>query len=169
MSGRYRIETLVRQPGRAAFRSGSETLDRYLHRQASQDVRRRVTACFVAIAHEAEVISGYYTLSATSIALTQLSEEQAGRLPHYPHIPAALLGRLAVGLEHQGRGLGGALLIDALRRASDVEMGVYAMLIEAKDAQAQAFYEHYGFIALQQRDARRLMLPMSTAKEVMGQ
>lgn len=165
MSGRFRIEVRTRQHARTDFHSGSDALDGYLQRQMSQDTRRRVTACFVAMDARSDKLAGYYTLSATSITLQSL-EAQAKLLPGYPHVPAALLVRLAVSEQHQGRGLGSALLVDALERALRVEMGVYAMLIEAKDNGAQAFYEHFGFIPLPQRGTRRLMLPMATAKKV---
>jgi GNAT superfamily N-acetyltransferase len=164
VSGRFRIEGLGKRHDRPAFHCGSDALDQYLHRQVSQDVRRRLTACFVAVEIDTEALAGYYTLSATSIALDALPEAQIKRLPSYPHVPAALLGRLAVSEFHQGLGLGGMLLIDALTRTLSVELGVYALLVEAKDAGAEAFYEHYGFIALPGSGARRLMLPMATAK-----
>jgi len=77
-------------------------------------------------------------------------------------VPAALLGRLAVAASAQGKGLGAALLADALLRVARVEMGVYAMLVDAKDDAARRFYEKYGFTLLA-GEARRLALPIATA------
>jgi GNAT superfamily N-acetyltransferase len=81
-------------------------------------------------------------------------------LPHYPVVPAALLGRLAVGVAHQGKGLGGVLLANALLRISRVELGVFALLVDAKDEAAQRFYEHFGFRLLPD-EGRRLCLPIA--------
>ena len=139
----YRIELLGAQD-RSAFVSGSDALDRYLREQAKQDMRRRVASCFVAVDHDG-IVAGYYTIAATSLILDKLSPERAKRLPRYPSIPAVLLGRLAVAQAHQGKRLGGALVADALLRATRAEVMAYAMVVDAKDEQAVRFYEHLGF------------------------
>ena len=84
------------------------------------------------------------------------------KLPRYPVVPAALLGRLAVARSHQGRGLGGVLLADALKRSARAELGVFAMVVDAKDEAARRFYEHHGFTVLPGA-SRRLFLPIDTA------
>ena len=150
----YRIALLGAQD-RSAFVSGSDALDRYLREQAKQDMRRRVASCFVAVDNDG-VIAGYYTIAATSLILDTLSAEHIKRLPRYPSIPAVLLGRLAVALAHQGKRLGGALVADALLRATRAEVMAYAMVVDAKDAQAARFYEHLGFERLGD-DRRRLI------------
>ena len=139
----YRIELLGKHT-RSEFACGSVELDTYLQTRATQDMRRRVASCFVAL-DENDAIAGYYTLAATSLAFGQLSDKRARRLPRYPTIPAVLLGRLAVGLPHQGRRLGGALVADALLRASRSEVMAYAMVVDAKDQSAARFYAHLGF------------------------
>ena len=139
----YRIE-LLDAHDRSAFVSGSDALDRYLREQAKQDMRRRVASCFVAVDNDG-IIAGYYTIAATSLILDKLSPERAKRLPRYPSIPAVLLGRLAVAQAHQGKRLGGALVADALLRATRAEVMAYAMVVDAKDEQAANFYEHLGF------------------------
>ena len=133
---------------RAAFSCGVPALDRYLKEQAVQDVRNRVAAVFV-LAEQDRVI-GYYTLSAISVHPTVLPDSLRKRLPHYEHLPAILLGRLAVDVQHRGQGLGGFLLIDALRRAFRLhqELGAIAVIVDAKDDTARAFYEHYEFLPL---------------------
>ena len=150
----YRIALLGAQD-RSAFVSGSDALDRYLREQAKQDMRRRVASCFVAVDNDG-VIAGYYTIAATSLILDKLSAEHIKRLPRYPSIPAVLLGRLAVAQAHQGKRLGGALVADALLRATRAEVMAYAMVVDAKDAQAARFYEHLGFERLGD-DRRRLI------------
>lgn len=161
-SSKFRIEALSSDYDRSSFASGSEPLDRYLREQASQDIKRRVATCFVAIPAGGEQIAGYYTLTATSVALGAVSGESAKKLPRYPVVPAALLGRLAVAKEWQGKRLGSSLLADALLRVARTELGVFAMLVDAKDEDARKFYEHFGFTLLVGHD-RRLMLPIATA------
>lgn len=162
MTQTYRIEPLSDDHDRSGFTSGSAALDRYFRAQVSQDVRRRIATCFVAVGREIDAIAGYYTLTATSIALSALSPAVVKKLPRYPVVPAALLGRLAEAQSHQGRGLGGVLLADALKRSARAELGVFAMVVDAKDEAAQKFYEHHGFTPLP-GETRRLYLPISEA------
>ncbi|MDR2092501.1 MAG: GNAT family N-acetyltransferase [Azoarcus sp.] len=71
----------------------------------------------------------------------------ARKLPRYSTVPAIRMGRLAVDKAFKGKGLGGALLADALDRAARSEIATFALVVDAKDAQAAAFYQHYGFTA----------------------
>lgn len=162
MSETFRIEPLNDEHDRTGFLSGSAALDRYFQTQASQDVRRRIATCFVAVSYDSGQVAGYYTLSATSIALDTLSPQLTKKLPRYPVVPAALLGRLAVARTRQGLGLGGVLLADALKRSARAEMGVFAMIVDAENEAAQRFYEHHGFTLLP-GPSRRLFLPIDTA------
>lgn len=162
MDETFRIEPLGEEHDRTGFDSGSPTLDRYFLTQASQDLRRHIATCFVAGSHDTDEIAGYYTLAATSIALTDLSAAIVKKLPRYPVVPAVLLGRLAIARSYQGQGLGGVLLADALKRSARTEMGVFAMVVDAKDEAAQRFYEHYGFTLLP-GESRRLFLPIDAA------
>ena len=162
MSETFRIEPLTDEHHRTGFVSGSAVLDRYFQTQASQDVRRRIATCFVAVRYDSGQIAGYYTLSATSIALDTLSPQLTKKLPRYPVVPAALLGRLAVARTQQGLGLGGVLLADALKRSARTEMGVFAMVVDAGNEAAQRFYEHHGFTLLHGASGR-LFLPIDTA------
>jgi GNAT superfamily N-acetyltransferase len=162
VTDQFRIEPLSGGHDRAQFSSGSDPLDRYFREQASQDIKRRVAACFVAVSVETGHVAGFYTLTAASIALGDLSPDMARKLPRYSVVPAALLGRMAVARSHQGKGLGGVLVANAVLRAARAEMGVFAMLVDAKDESAQRFYEHYGFMLLPGA-GRRLCLPISIA------
>jgi GNAT superfamily N-acetyltransferase len=162
----FRIEPLSSAHDLSRFVSGSVPLDRYLREQASQDIKRRIVACLVAVDNESQDIVGFYTLTAMSVALDALAPEIARKLPRYPLVPAALLGRLAVAATSQGKGLGAALLADAFLRVARVEIGVFAMLVDAKDDAAQRFYEQYGFTLLA-AEQRRLVLPITTALRAM--
>jgi GNAT superfamily N-acetyltransferase len=158
----FRIEPLSRDQDRPGFVSGSDALDRYFREQASQDIKRRIATCFVAVSVTAREVAGYYTLTAASVALDALAPEIAKRLPRHPVVPAVLLGRLAVARHYQGQGLGGIFLADALTRTARAELGVFAMVVDAKDETAQHFYEHYGFTLLP-GEMRRLCLPIAAA------
>jgi GNAT superfamily N-acetyltransferase len=158
---RFRVALLEGELDRSAFSSGTPPLDRYLREQATQDMRRRVAACFVAM--DAKAIAGYYTLASASILLSDLPASAAKKLPRYPTVPAVRMGRLAVDQAYKGQGLGGALLADALDRSLRSEIAAYALLVDAKDAHAVAFYTHHGFIALPDSPLS-LFLPLATAK-----
>lgn len=161
-SAPFRLAPLNATHDRATFNSGAESLDRYLREQVTQDVRRRVAACFVALADE-QRIAGYYTLASASLLLADLPASTGKKLPRYPTVPAVRLGRLAVDLAFKGKGLGGALLADALDRAVRSEIAAYALMVDAKDGTAAAFYHHHGFIALPD-SPRTLFLPLTTVQ-----
>ena len=132
---------------RTLFRSGSEQLDRYLREQVTQDIRRRVAACFVALEGRERII-GYYTLASAGVPLTSLPPERRKKLPRYLSVPTVRMGRLAVDQAFQGIGLGGALLADAIDRTMRSGIAAYALIVDAKCDDAAAFYRHHGFIAL---------------------
>lgn len=161
MTARFRIEALAPEHDRAGFSCGSDALDRYLQVQASQDMRRRTSACYVALDVHSGTIAGYYTLAAGSVPLTDLSEAMAKKLPRYPLVPVARLGRLAVSTAFQGQQLGAALLWDAGLRAMQSGMGVFALVVDAKDETAAAFYKHHGF-AVFSSNPLTFVLPVAT-------
>ncbi len=157
----FLLMPLEAEHDRAAFRSDSEPLNRYLREQVTQDIRRRVAACFVALA-DRHRIAGYYTLASASLLLADLPASVGKKLPRYPTVPAVRMGRLAVDHAFKRRGLGGALLADALDRAARSEIAAFALMADAKDEAAAAFYLHHGFIALPDSPLT-LFLPLATA------
>jgi ribosomal protein S18 acetylase RimI-like enzyme len=158
--GAFLIEVLGPGHERTKFASGVEALDRYFREQVTQDVRRRATACYVAVDVATASVAGYYTLAAANVALSDLPAQLAKRLPRYPAVPVARLGRLAVAQAYQGRQLGGSLLWDAVMRALRSEIAVVALVVDAKDEQAVSFYRHFGFVSFGSL-ARRLVLPLT--------
>jgi len=156
----FLIEALSPDHARAEFSSGVEALDRYFREQVTQDVRRRATACYVALDVATAKVAGYYTLAAAGVALADLPEQLARRLPRYPSVPVARLGRLAVDQAYRGRRLGGGLLWDAAMRAVRSEIAVYALVVDAKDDQAVRFYRHHGFATFGSLP-RQLVLPLA--------
>jgi GNAT superfamily N-acetyltransferase len=156
----YQIVPLVAEHNRADFRCGSEPLEQYLRERANQDFKRYVATPFVLYDLETERIAGYYTLAATGIQFEDLPETMRKKLPRYPLVPAILMGRLAVDERYQGQGLGSFLLVDALRRSLMNEIVAAAVIVDAKDKTAQAFYEYHGFVSLDQQPLR-LFIPMT--------
>lgn len=145
-----------------SFGCGKTLLDNYLHRQAKQDVKRKLSACFV-LPDDENNVKGYYTLSSSSIERDLLPEEIVKKLPpSYLDLPVILMGRLAVSQNYQGQGIGEILLIDALKRSYNVsrEIGSMAVIVDPLDKDAIRFYEKYEFIALP--DSAKMFLPMST-------
>ncbi|HEX3952631.1 MAG TPA: GNAT family N-acetyltransferase [Stellaceae bacterium] len=167
MSEAYRFETLAGHHDRAGFSCGVAELDRYFQQQVSQDIRRRVTNCFVAVASESGALAGYYTLASAGIPVVELPSELTRRLPRYPTLPAVRIGRLAVDERFRGRGVGGLLLIDAAARAHRAEQANFAMLVDAKNEAAVAFYRHFGFVPFAD-NPRILFLPLATAARLLG-
>lgn len=147
---------------RSRFDSGTPALDRYLREQVSQDMRRRVAACFVAIDDEQRV-AGYYTLATASVPLVDLPDALRRKLPRYNAVPAIRMGRLAVDAAFKGRGLGGALLVNALGRAAIADIPAVVLVADAKDEQAAAFYRHHGLVALPE-SPMTLILPLASVR-----
>ena len=165
MNGLYHlvIEQLNSSHDKPGFKCGVESLDRYLKRQAGQDVKRHISRVYVAVQVEKpEKIIGYYTLSSLSIELKRLPEDLVKKLPNYP-IPAALIGRLAVDKSAQGNGIGKILLADAIKRTMAIsnEIAIYAMVVDAINDEAKGFYQQFGFKSLD-KEIRRLFLPLKS-------
>ena len=123
---------------------GDVDLDRYFKTQVTQDIRRHVAHCFVAV-NSLGHVAGYYTLAASSVLLADLPQVLAKKLPRYPTVPVARMGRLAVTQSAQQIGLGSALLADALTRVFQADVAAYAMVVDAKHQEAAQFYEKHGF------------------------
>jgi GNAT superfamily N-acetyltransferase len=164
MAMKFSVAALDLASDRSDFESGVAPLDRYFQTQVGQDIKRRITACFVATDQEGQ-IAGYYTLASASVLLADLPEAVAKKLPRYPSVPAVRMGRLAVDHLYQGKGLGAALLADALRRAVTAEIAAYALVVDAKDEDAAKFYAHHGFMALPDQPLFMFM-PLATVKDL---
>ncbi|MBX3567744.1 MAG: GNAT family N-acetyltransferase [Rhizobiaceae bacterium] len=162
MTAGFEVRQLSGQDERRGFDCDVTQLTSYFREQVGQDVRRRFSNCFVAAENASGAIAGYYTLASGSVGLEQLPHDTARRLPRYPEAPVTLLGRLAVDTRFKGKGLGQALLFDALRRTLEAAPASFAMVVDAKDEEAAAFYRKHRFVPLQERSLR-LFLPMSIA------
>jgi len=159
------IAPLGRQHDRGAFTCGQPALDDWFRRRASQAEKRNLARVFVAVDDELGVV-GFYSLSSFALAIEELPDEIARKLPRYDAIPAALIGRLARDQSVRGRGIGELLLADAVRRILDASrtLAVFAIIVDAKDDRAAAFYESFGLRRFPTRPGR-LFLLTSTAAE----
>jgi ribosomal protein S18 acetylase RimI-like enzyme len=143
----------------AAFRCGQSALEDYIRRYASQDVRRNLARVFVATPEsDVQRLAGFFTLSAGSVQCSELPESLARKLPRYP-VPVAFIGRLAVHLDFQGKGLGSILLAEACQKVKQASavLAVAGIVVDAKDEAAAAFYRHFGFIPLPGKSERLLL------------
>ena len=161
MTAGFRVEALGSLHDRNGFASGSAPLDRYFREYVTEDIKRRVTNCFVAIGPAGD-IAGYYTFAASGLPLAELTDEEGRRLPRYSLLPGALIGRLAVDGRFRKQGLGSSMVLDAAARAARSEPAVFALLVEARDDEAIAFYQHFGFRRFASK-ADTLYLPLTTA------
>lgn len=146
---------------RQDFECGVPPLDEYLQRFADQHRRRGISSVFVLTdAAQPERILGYYTLSAAEVDGQRLTEAERKKLPRYP-VPCFRMGRLACREDQRGLGLGKLLLGCAVDRCLKArqQVAAYALIVDAKDDVAAAFYSHFGFKRL--RDAPlTLYLPL---------
>ncbi|MGI8857646.1 MAG: GNAT family N-acetyltransferase [Thermomicrobiales bacterium] len=151
----FAIVRLTAAHDRTDFVSGDEPLDRFIKEQAVQAMRDRACAVFVATAmHDPTHIIGYYTLSPATVSAEGVPDDLRARLPRYPELPAALLGRLAVHEAYAGRGLGSLLVANALRHTeAQRELPVMFLVVDAY-AQARGFYQKLGFVPVMNSQAR---------------
>ena len=135
---------LTKDHDRSAFDCGAPSLTDYLKKYALQNQKKHAARTYVAT--RGNRIVGYYSLAYGSVSLEEAPPSVRSGLPRHP-IPVILLARLAVDSTEQGRGLGAALLKDALLRtiqAAEIA-GLRAILVHAKDDSAKRFYEKFGF------------------------
>ncbi len=145
------------------FDCGIENLNQYLARYALQNDKKSIGKTFVAVSHEnRKKVLGYYTVSMAQVELQDLPREMQKGLPRYP-VPAMRIGRLAIDLSAQGKGIGSFLLRDALLRALSLssEVGTHCVLVDAIDENAKRFYLRYGFMAFETHPLT-LVLPLKT-------
>lgn len=152
---------------RENFDCGVESLNKYIKKIASQDLKRKAATVFVLIDSSAKNVMGYYTLSSFSVELTEIEPIVAKKLPRYPLLPATMLGRLAVDKRYKGKGFGQLMLIDAMKKSykASQQIASVALLVEAINEQAVRFYQKFGFISFQS-SSDRLYLSMKTIEKI---
>jgi GNAT superfamily N-acetyltransferase len=163
----YLTEPLNSSLNKKDFNCGKKLLDDYLQTLAKQDVKRRLSACFI-LADNINDVKGYYTLSGTSVRRELLPENIIKKLPpSCTNLPATLLGRLAIDNSFKGQGLGELILMDALKRSHNTSLssiGSMAVIFDPIDEDAARFYKKYGFIQLP--DSGKMFISMNTISEL---
>lgn len=161
----YLTEILNSNHRKKEFSSGNDMLDNYFRNQASQDIKRKLSACFVLNDEVSNLIKGFYTLANNSITQDLIPHEFQKKLPSsYKSIPTTLVGRLAIDKRFQKQGIGKLFLVDALKRSCEISksIGSFAVIVDPIDNDAESFYNKYGFIKLP--DGGKMFLPMNTIK-----
>lgn len=164
--GDYLTIPLDSKHKKSEFTCGNTYLDNYLQKQAKQDIKRKLSACFV-LSSEGNEIKGFYTLSNAGIPRELIPEDISKKLPRaYESLPVTLLGRLAINQKNKGQGLGKLLLIDALKRSYEVSkvIGSMAVIVDPIDEDAIGFYNKFGFITLP--DSEKMFLSMKTIEQL---
>lgn len=164
---KYVIERLDKIHDKNSFFCGVEALDQYLKTQASQAIKKNVAITYVLTQQGLKKILGFYTISSIGIFPGELPDDLTKKLPRYPVLPGILLGRLAVDEQCRGNKMGAFLLLDALKRSLAVshQIGIVAVIVDAKDKEAVDFYKHFGFISFTENN-HRLFLPLSVIKQL---
>lgn len=161
-----KIQLLEKTHHRKNFTCEDDSLTEYIRKQFSQDIRKRLATCFVAVDNEQNVI-GYYTLTSESLGRELIPEKYLKQVPKNYNAPVILLGRLARDIKTKGTGLGEHLLLDALFRSynlSNESIGAMAVVVDPINEKAVEFYKRYGFEQLP--DSEKMFLSMKIIEQL---
>lgn len=146
----FEIHSLDSSFDRNQFNCGTEVLNKFLKNHARQNQDKGISRSFVAIeaGDSKKRVLGFYSQSMAQVELSSFQEDIQRKLPKHP-VPAARIGRLATDISMRGQGLGKLLVVDALQRVKTVSshIGVYAVIVDAKNQIAKDFYLKLGFVA----------------------
>ncbi len=161
------IQLLEKRHNRKHFKCEEDSLTEYIRKQVSQDIRKRLAICFVALDNEENVVA-YYTLTSESLGRELIPEKYLKQVPKHYNAPVILLGRLARDISVKGEGLGEHLLLDALFRSyklSNDSIGAMAVVVDPINEKAVEFYKRYGFTQLP--DSEKMFLSMKTIEKLL--
>lgn len=144
----FRLERLERAHPRTKFRCGKSEVDDWLRSKGLQHQNKRLSVSKVLL-DDAGAIAGFYTLATGQVDFSDLPPEETKRLPRRA-LPVAVLAWLGVSLDHQGSGIGRRLLAQALRDCWEAgqTFAFVAVILDALDDDAKAFYERWDFAEL---------------------
>lgn len=151
---------------RSKFNCEEEFLTDYIQKQVSQDIKKSLAACFVALNKDNQII-GYYTLTSESIGRDLIPEQYQKKVPRNYNAPVTLLGRLARDISQKGTEIGEYLLMDALNRSykiSKESIGSMAVIVDPLSKYAVGFYAKYGFELLP--DSGKMCIPMKVIEKL---
>lgn len=159
-----RIEKLRRDHAVDAFDCGREGLNRFLQQHALQNQQSGGSQTYVGLVDQ--TVIGYYALAVGSVEQDDAPERVKKGLARHS-VPIMLLARLAVDRHWQKRGIGAALMKDAMlrtRQAADIA-GIRALMVHAKDDDARSFYQHFNFVP-SPSDPLHLFILLKDAREI---
>ena len=148
------------------FCTGVPGLDAWLRSKAWLNEAKGGARTYVAC--DSEQVVGFYSLAASAVEKRRLSSRIGRSMPE--PVPVILLGQLAVDTSYQGRGLGSDLLVDAAKRALSAAhlIGARAIVVQALNNEAKAFYGRFGFRPFSDREPLMLVLRLSELKAALG-
>lgn len=152
---------------RTSFDCGVDSINGFLRYQTTQWTRKGLSSCWVLASDNSRSIIGFYTLSAAALSFEDVDDIAGCQLPKSIQIPALRIGRLGVDIDHQGKGLGEALLIDALTRARKTDVAWAFVIVDALDTDTSAWYKKYGFVPLGD-NSLRLVIARDTILKAIG-
>jgi len=159
-----KIETVSRDHNRSGFDCGNDALNQYLKKIARQHLNKGISRTFVLVDDSMpREILGFFTLVSCEIFVDKLPRKYAKKYPS--KAPAAKLARLAVDKDRQRQGLGTHMMINAVERVIRVsqDLGIIGFFVDAKDNEAKAYYEQFGFIQLPDNPLE-FFLPLATLR-----
>ena len=161
---------------RAAFSCGVEQVDNFFRRTANKLAEADNLRVFVLTSPEAELI-GFYALNAHAIDYAKLPAKYARTRPRHGYIPASYISMIGVDQKFAGKGFGGDLLIDALKRISRAadEIGIAVVILDVLNCgnselvnKRLRLYKSYGFLPLASNELR-LFLPITTVRALLDE
>jgi len=150
---------------RVSFDCGIVEINSFLRQRARQFTKKGLATCWILEGDTESDVSGFYTLSATSVTAEVAKVAVTRGLPSEIPIPAVLIGQLAVDQRFQGQGKGSLLLIDALKRSKELGLGWAVVVVDAFDEKAAQWYETFGFIRISSKPTR-LIIPRITVEKL---
>jgi ribosomal protein S18 acetylase RimI-like enzyme len=161
---RFHIEALASHD-RTTFSCGNDRIDKYFREIVTQDIKRGLANCFVAVETATGRLAGFYTLTSSGIPLDDIPEELKKKLPRHQLVGVALIGWLGRHVDFAGLGLGDALLFDAIRSIAVSPQASHAIIVDAIDDDAIKFYDKWKFIKINGGTQTRRYIPTATAKQ----
>lgn len=161
-----KLLVLNRNHDRIGFDCGNEALNAYLQNTARQHIDKSLATTRVIVDENDVTILGFYSITMCELDASSLPDRISRKLPN-SKVPAALLGRLAVDRRHQGKGLGKALLMEAVRDTVVVanQVACVGLVVDSKNADSTRFYAAYGFEEIPGNNSR-LFMPINTLKTI---
>jgi GNAT superfamily N-acetyltransferase len=161
------VRKLASSDATETFDCGQPALNQFLQRFALTNQKSNISQSYVSC--QAGLILGFYSLAVGSVEASIAAPRVTKGLSQHP-VPLMILARLAVDLQHQGKGLGKALLKNALLRTAQAAeiAGIRALVVHAKDESARQWYRNWEFEP-SPSDPFHLFLLMKDVKAILGQ